>query len=117
MTTLEIITVILAAISIISGVIFGITSWRASRASVERAKAKILVDSFDFATAIKSGASSMKKELSAKEREVITRIVWRSSGVSLVHILSNLRERHYLFQALADPSEYPWENEGSDNTT
>lgn len=114
MTTLEIITVILAAISIISGAIFLIASWRAS---VEREKLKPFVDSFDFATVLKSGGSSMKEGLSDKEREVITRIVWRSSGVPLVGILSNPQERHYLFQALADPSKYPWKNEGSDNTT
>lgn len=114
MTTLEIVTVILAAISIISGFTLWIASWRAS---VEREKLKTLVDHFGFAAVLKSAESSMKEGLSDKEREVITRIVWRSSGVPLVGILSNPHERHYLFQALANPSEYPWKNEGSDKTS
>ena len=114
MTTLEIISVILATISIISGVIFGINSLRALD---EKAKLKFFADTFNFAAVIRSGKSSMKENLSDMELEVITRIVWRHSAVPLVHILSNLQERTYLFKGLADPSKYPWENEGSDNTT
>jgi len=114
MTTLEIITVTLSAISIIAGIIFGINSLRAS---VEREKSKILADTFNFAAIIRSGKSSMKENLSDMELEVITRIVWRSSAVPLVHILSNLQERTYLFQALADPSKYPWEKRDPDKAT
>lgn len=114
MTTLEVITVILAAISIVSGFVLWITSWRAS---AEREKLKTFVDSFGFAAVLKAAESSMKEGLSNKEREVITRIVWRSSGVSLVSTLNNLQEKLYLFQALANPSEYPWEKEGSERNS
>lgn len=114
MTALEIITVILAVISIIAGITFGINSLRSS---VERAKLKILAEQLNFATVIRSGKASMKEDLSDMELEVITRIVSRDSAVPLVHILSNLQERTYLFQALADPSKYPWEKRDPDKAT
>ena len=111
MSALEIVTLVLSVVSIVGAFFMWIVSWRAS---VEREKKKLLADRFDFAAILKSAQSSMSEKLSEQQREVITRIVWRSSGVPLAAILRIPKERYYIFQALADPSRYPWEKEASD---
>lgn len=113
MTALEIITLVLSAISIGVATLIWIESWRSA---VEKKKMQLLADFFSFAAILKSAQPSMKKELSEKQREVITRIVWRHSGVSLTSILDIPEERYYILQALADPSKYPWDKESPDDT-
>jgi hypothetical protein len=112
MLALEIASLILASISIVGGLVFWIGSWRVS---IKREELRSLVDFFGFAEVLESAKESMKEELSDKEREVVARMVWRSSGVPLVSVLRNPEERHYLLQALAKPTRYPWEDESSNS--
>ena len=114
MTALEITILILSLISTIGAVI----TWFIARikVSTKREEKKLLADAFGFGSIVKSAQSSMKQELSQKQKEVITRLVWRSSGVPLVGVLNKPQERLYILQGLADPSRYPWEEETPDNT-
>jgi hypothetical protein len=107
---LEILNVSLAIASVVAAVASWITS---IRASAKTAKKHLVVEWSGYAQILKSAEKSMNSELTRKQKEVITKIVWRSASVSLIQTLKIPQERNYIFRALANPDEYPWETEKS----
>jgi hypothetical protein len=54
---------------------------------------------------------SFKDDVMDYDREVLKALVKRYSQTSLTSVFSDATERFYLFEALADPSRIPWEEE------
>ena len=55
--------------------------------------------------------SSLRGDLTTESREVLETIVRMNSQTPLVNVLDDPADRFYLFEALADPSRFPWEKE------
>jgi hypothetical protein len=112
-TFLEGFTIAISGITILGAIAAWITSWRASNKEYGK---KIIADYFGYASTSKSAQSSMKKEFNEQERETVTRIVWKYSGIPLIRILKTPEDRYNIYQGLADPSEYPWDKKESKYT-
>jgi len=110
MTGIQIIGIVTAALSAISiafGCIFLFQSWKQR---VKKAELRSIIEPFEAGGIMQLAKSSMREELSEKEREVITRMLWKYHQVSLTWVLSDPKERYYLIRALSDPSKFPWED-------
>ncbi len=108
MTVIDIITLAISIISIVAGIATWFISWRYSE---KKEMEMFIADAQGHATILKMLRSSMNKKFDDKQREVVTKIIWRNSSVSLIDILKMPRERFNIFQGLADPSKYPWDDD------
>jgi hypothetical protein len=57
-------------------------------------------------------SASLKEDLSSENREVLETIVRMNSMRHLTSLFEDRTEKFYLFEALTDPSRYPWEGSG-----
>jgi uncharacterized protein len=86
------------------------TSLWPNKKEMEAAARIMFFDAVRAGSIIRFATSSMKDDLSDKERDVLGTIIWRTSQVPLVWILKNHQEKDNLLKALADPRKYPWES-------
>ncbi len=121
MTNIEILTITLSSIAIGVAVVSAVVFWwyqnlqkwyrylqgrrerRESReAYTESSETRAIVDAF---------VASLREDLTTENREVLETIVRMNSQTPLVNVLDDPADRFYLFEALADPSRFPWEKE------
>ena len=57
-------------------------------------------------------AESLREDVPEASREVLSSLIERYSETSLTGVLDDPIERMYLFKALHNPSQLPWESEG-----
>jgi hypothetical protein len=121
MSNIEVITITLSSIAIGVAVVSAIAFWwyqnlqkwyrflqgrdgkkGAREASIETSDTRAVLDLF---------TSSLRDDLGADSREVLETILRMNSQTPLISVLDDPADRFYLFEALADPSRFPWEKE------
>ena len=119
MSNIEVITITVSGIAIGVAVVSAVVFWwyqnlqkwyryvqgrrgarGAREAEVETSDTRAVIDLF---------VSSLRGDLSAESREVLETIVRMNSQTPVVSVLDDPADRFYLFEALADPSRFPWE--------
>jgi len=107
---------IISAISIVAGILelfFWGKGYMKKREQEEAAKQ--ILSTSEAAGIANLLLSYSQDRLSAKDRQILSTIVWRYSEVPLTTVLSNPKEKHYLLSALVDPSKFPWDDEQSEH--
>jgi len=119
MSNVEVVTITVSCIAIGVAVVSAIVFWwyqnlqkwyhylqgrRGTKSSreteVETSDTRAVVDLF---------VSSLRLDLTTESREVLETIVRMNAQTPVVSVLDDPADRFYLFEALADPSRYPWE--------
>ena len=119
MSNIEVITITISGIAIGVAVVSAVVFWwyqnlqkwyrylqgkrgpkGGRETEVETSDTRAVVDLF---------VSSLRHDLSTESREVLETIVRMNAQSPLVSVLDDPADRFYLFEALADPSRYPWE--------
>ena len=114
MSSIEAITItvssIAIAVAIISAILFwwysSMQQWYQHLARTPKSNPR---ESDEAAGVIELLASSLKEELTPQNREVLDTIVRMNSQRRLTSLFEDPAERFYLFEALSNPSRFPWE--------
>jgi hypothetical protein len=114
MSNIEAITITVSSIAIAVAVISAILFWWYGNMQrwyqhLARTPKNNPRQSDETAGVIDLLASSLKEELSPQNREVLETIVRMNSQRRLTSLFEDPAERFYLFEALSNPSRFPWE--------
>ena len=122
MSNVEAVTIAVSSIAIgvavISAMVFWwygeMQKWYQQR---QRRSVKGSAQSGEMQGVVELFSSSLKENLSCDSREVLETIVRMNSQTPLATILKDPTEKFYLFEALTDPSRFPWETREEDKNS
>lgn len=114
MSNIEAVTVVVSVVAIAVAVIAAILFWWYGNMQrwyqhLSRTSRKNPAQAGETGGVLKLFTASLKGELSAEKREVLETVVRMNSQRHLTSLFEDTTEKFYLFEALADPSRYPWE--------
>ena len=114
MSNIEAITITVSSIAIAVAIIAAILFWWYGNMQrwyqhLSRTPRKNPAQAAETGGIMKLFTLSLKEELSCENREVLETIVRMNSQRHLTSLFEDPIEKFYLFEALTDPSRYPWE--------
>lgn len=119
MSNIEAITITVSSIAIAVAIISAVLFWWYGNMQrwyqhLSRTSRKNPAVAAEAAGVVKLFVSSLKEELTPQKREVLETIVRMNLQRHLTSLFEDATERFYLFEALTDPSRFPWEEEGQE---
>ena len=119
MSNIEAITITVSVIAIAVAIIAAVLFWWYGNMQrwyqhLSRTSRKNPQQAAEAGGVMKLFAASLKEELSPEKREVLETIVRMNSLRHLTSLFEDPTEKFYLFEALTDPSRYPWEGNGEE---
>ena len=114
MSNIEAITITVSSIAIAVAIIAAILFWWYGNMQrwyqhLSRTPRKNPAQAAETGGIMKLFTLSLKEDLSAENREVLETIVRMNSQRHLTSLFEDPIEKFYLFEALTDPSRFPWE--------
>jgi hypothetical protein len=114
MSNIEAVTITVSVIAIAVAVVAAIMFWWYGNMQrwyqhLSRTSRKNPAQAAEAGGVMKLFTASLKEELSPEKREVLETVVRMNSARHLTSLFDDPTEKFYLFEALTDPSRYPWE--------
>ncbi len=114
MSNIEAITITVSVIAIAVAIMAALLFWWYGNMQrwyqhLSRSSRKNPAQAGETGGVLKLFTASLKEELSPEKREVLETIVRMNSQRHLTSLFEDPTEKFYLFEALTDPSRYPWE--------
>ena len=114
MSNIEAVTITVSVLAIAVAVVAAIMFWWYGNMQrwyqhLSRTSRKNPVQAAEAGGVMKLFTASLKEELSPEKREVLETLVRMNSARHLTSLFDDPTEKFYLFEALTDPSRYPWE--------
>jgi len=113
-SNVEAVTIVVSVIAIAVAVVAAILFWWYGNMQrwyqhLSRTSRKNPQQAAEAGGVMKVFAASLKDDLSPEKREVLETVVRMNSARHLTSLFDDPAEKFYLFEALTDPSRYPWE--------
>lgn len=116
MSTIEAVTITVSSVAIAVAILSAVLFWWYSNMQrwyqqLSRTSRKNPAAAGEAEGVVRLFVSSLKEELTPQKREVLETIVRMNLQRHLTSLFEDSTERFYLFEALTDPSRFPWEEE------